>query len=52
MRWKDSQKYLISVAKIYEVARNVAAMAVKDEEPLLPSCFLLREALKHLFELC
>jgi len=37
VRGKDSKEYLSSIAKRYEVAREVAAMAIKDEEPLLPS---------------
>jgi hypothetical protein len=51
VRWKDREEDLVAVAEIYEIVREMAAVAVKDEETILPSRFLFREALEHLFEL-
>jgi hypothetical protein len=50
MRWKDSQEDAIAVAKIYELGREMAAVAVKDEKSVTASRFLLREALKYLLQ--
>ena len=50
MRGKDGEEDLVAVAEIYEIAREMAAVAVEDEKSILPSCFLLREALEDLFE--
>jgi hypothetical protein len=52
VRWKDSQEDTIAVAKIYEIGREVAAVAVEDQKPVISSRFLLREAIKDLFEPC
>ena len=48
MRWKDGQEDGVAVAKIYEIGREMTAVAVKDEKSVTASRFLLREALNYL----
>jgi hypothetical protein len=50
MRGKDGEEDLVAVAKIYKIAGYMAAVAVEDEKSVSSSRFLLREALKDLFE--
>jgi hypothetical protein len=50
MRGEDSQEDAISVAKIDKIGGYMAAVAVKDEETVVSSRFLLREALKYLLK--
>jgi hypothetical protein len=50
VRGEDGEEDAIAVAKIYEISRYMAAMAVKDEKPVAAARFLLRIALEHLFK--
>ena len=50
MRRKDGKQYLVGVAEVYEVARDMAAVAVEDEKPPAPTRFVYREAVEDLFK--
>jgi hypothetical protein len=52
MRWKDGLEDAVAVAKIYEIGREMAAVAVKDQKSVAASRFLLREALEYLLKPC
>lgn len=50
MRRNDRRQYLVGAAGVYEVARNMAAVAVENEKPPAPACLVSREAVKYLFK--
>ena len=50
MGWKDAQKDLVVVTKVYKIVRDVAAVAVKDQESPFAPRFCSRFAVKYLFE--
>jgi hypothetical protein len=52
MRWKDDEEDSIAIAKIYKICRDMAAVAVKDEKPVIATRFLLREAIKYRLKPC
>jgi hypothetical protein len=47
---KDSRDYLVLIAIVKEIHRYMATVAVKDQEAVLSSCFVLGEAIKDLFK--
>jgi len=50
VRGKQRQEDSMAVAKLDKCARYVAAVAVKDEETVIASCFRSREALEYIRE--
>jgi hypothetical protein len=51
MRWKYHEQDAIGVAILQKFGREVAAVAVKDQKPLLTASFGCYMAIEHLLKL-